>query len=225
MSFAVPLTVLFSACAPSHPPAVAAAPTFHVQIGTTIDLNAYRASLPAPGQNGHTRSRLGEGCGNCWTTVSISAYSWAKNYGAANFPANPGDMYPIGHIVNSGPVTTDMYSLKTNAYAEYDIYITNDAGAAAWQIIEVPNAATGQLSIRSKGKLHSCGHSAKPKSEADFRNCDYGPQTKGEIRLAGESGLEELVARLLSRRGPAFMVGEDPGWISCTEGCCTLSAT
>lgn len=210
-------------CQPSHQPNVAARPTFNVQIGTTIDLNAYRASIPGPPESGHARSRLGQGCGNCWTNVKISAYNWAKNWGAANFPANSGDMYPIGHIVNMGPVTTDMYGLKTNAHAEYDIYITNDAGAAAWQIIEVPNAATGMLTVRAKGKLHSCGHRPKPKSEADFRACDYGASARGPIRLAGESGFEHLLARLLSNSAKPPQVLEDPGWISCTEGCCTLT--
>jgi hypothetical protein len=222
--FSIASVVVAGGCSPNPSPAPVS-PAFNVQVGTNIDLNAYRASLPTPPRtSGHTHARLGAGCGNCWTNVSIQAYSWAKNYGAAHFPTNPGDMYPLGHIVNMGPVTTDMYSLKTNAYAEYDIYVTNDAGAAAWEIIEVPNAPFGRLTVRSKGKLHSCGHTPKSSSEADFRNCDYSA-TKSAIQLAGASGLEELVARLLSRKPNAVTVGEDPGWISCTEGCCILTVS
>lgn len=186
----------------------------------TRDLNAYRAALPAfPKANGHTRSRLAKGCDNCWTDVTIIAADTARFFGPGHPPAQ-GDSVPVVFITNIGSRETVMYDLKPSSVANYVVYVINESGDIKWILAEVPSSATGSLQVRMKGGMHGCTHSKRPKSEADFRDCDYDLTLKGELRLAAESGVEGIIARF--RNTTAMMVGEDPGWVACTDGCCTL---
>lgn len=221
------IAIVGTGCAPvvsssSAPPAPA---QWNLPLNTTIDLNAYRASLTPSRGPGHTRSRLGHNCGNCWADVTIQAYSWTKSWGVSHFPANVGDSYPIGHLSNADAVTTEMYSLKPNTIAEYDIYIFNDGGVPSWKIVEVPVGRTGQITEVTRGKYRECtGHGPKPSSDADFRNCDYEKiaAVQAPVRLANAKGIDALVERVMSRFSKFPPADEDPGWLTCTEGCCTM---
>lgn len=213
-------------CSGSNAPAGAppsARPT--LVVNTTTDLDAYRARRPVATGGSHTRSRLAAGCNNCWTNVTITSYDWARFYGSDNFP-NPGDQpVLVGHIRNNGTLKTVMYNLEPSTVAEYDVYIVNENGAPGWALLEVPTGPSGQLKFTGNGKFAACaGHPTKPKnSTSDFRNCDYGARQSQPLNLASVSGWEQLISRALKKAMPASL--EDPGWFSCSDGCCTLSTT
>lgn len=218
------LSAVMAGSCTSSPPPPPPQPTFSVHFNTPIDLVQYRASFPAANPSGaHTRSRLSTECPNCWTNVRIEAYASAKNWGAENFPNTPGGVYPIGTITNLGNFPTVMYSLKPSTEADYRILITNENGVPGWAIVESSKIALfGAVTVKAKGKLKGCHHAKKPKSEADFRNCDYEGSARSPMNLASTSGLD-IIARFMSNERKKSMTLEDPGWISCTEGCCTLS--
>lgn len=215
------------ACTPAQAPEPASAPAKarqDLRLGSSINLDEYRDNRAFPPAGAHTRSRLAKGCTNCWTDVVIQAYAWSRFYGSDNFPAIGDDSILVGHIKNIGTRETEMYNLKPSTLAEYDVYVTNNAGAPGWVIIEVPNGPIGVLVAKGHGKFNACvGHPGHPaKSYADFRNCDYGAFRGGALKLASLAGWEELIARALGKRNGEFAV-EDPGWFSCSDGCCTLA--
>lgn len=192
-------------------------------LDSAIDLTAYRASLPTfPNGNGHTRSRLGKGCGNCWTDVTIIASDTARHFGPGS-PPSAGDSIPVAFIRNIGTTETVMYSIKPSTQADYVVYVINSSGNAKWILVEVPTGTTGQLKIKHRGELHGCGHPMVRRSEADFRDCDYNiTRTDSDAKLlfASRSSWQGPLANFMAKT--SLIVTEDPGWISCSDGCCTM---
>ena len=232
--FAGSVAALMSGCQPMSNPAPLTAHSFALPNTTTAtDLVAYRAQLATFTRvGGHSRVRLaasGSCPSPCGTVVTIEAYDWTKDV-----PPNglsQGMSVPVAHITNNGPYTTEMYSLKTSDIAEYEVYATSNSsnpGITDFTIEEVPATRFGIIKTHVKGSYNSCHHNPAQASEADFRPCDlpHASLTRSILNLASSENWEALVARAMTGFITSFHnVTEDPGWLSCTAGCCTLNAS
>lgn len=190
---------------------------------TSVNLVNYKAAFNAwQRQGGHTRIRVSDQtvCDKCGTAVTIEAYPWASAYGPNHVPP-AGRQVLVGYLVNEGPYATRMYSLKGNHDADYFLFATNVGGQIGWEMRELGAGTTGPMPIRSQGMYTSCGHGPPSRNEADFRRCKYeSRRDSGILTLAtSTSSWKDLVTSALRRLVP---LDEDPAWISCTGGCCTL---
>ncbi len=188
-----------------------------------VDLAAYRQSFNKwPRVGGHRRTR---NAGSTTTEVTISAYPWAHASGPRHVPP-AGRSLLVGHLVNNGDETTTMYSLKPGSEAEYFLFITNVNGEAGWEMREVSNEASGPMPVRASGMYVSCNHGPAKSSEADFKSCAGAASASAtsELRLASSFGFVGMIQEWFASRSTKTAFFDDPAWISCDAGCCTLSA-
>lgn len=233
MVFSLFGTVLLAGCNPPYNPApnvqmlTPPGAIMTLPSGTTqVNLGNYRTTFNSwQRQGGHTRVRIASAlvCPKCGTAVTIEAYAWANGYGPNRVPP-VGKQVLVGYLKNTGPYATEMYSLKGNGDAEYYLFATNVGGLIGWEMREVGPGTTGTMPINSHGMYTSCGHGRPTRNEADFRRCNYeSKRVDGVISLASADGWKDLVARAL-RAVKAPPLDEDPAWLSCTGGCCTINA-
>lgn len=181
----------------------------------TVDLDGYRNAFNKWNRTGgHTRAR---NAGSETVDVTIEAYPWAHSQGPRHVP-EAGDAVLVGRLVNMGSATTDMYSLTPGA--EYYLFATNVNGATGWEMREVGSGSSGTMPIRASGLYNSCGHSPASKSEADFKDCTMAAASHHDLRLASSSGFAALIESWLAAKPK---LRDDPAWISCDGGCCTLT--
>ena len=192
---------------------------------SVVNLVALRARIDAlPMGAGHTRMRIASttACSNCGTAVEIVAYAGAMGVGPNRPPSAP---QAVARMTNIGPYPTQMYSMKTSAEAYYIVIAQADsAGRTEFVVAEVPTTgATGLVRRVAKGGYRGCGHGPPKKNVADFRSCTFSSSLpEGILRLASQSGFEGMIGRALMRASAAMAISEDPGWVSCIDGCCLL---
>lgn len=224
------IALVWMGCAPNPAP-VDQAPAVQYGFvmpppGTLTDLNAYRSRRPpVPAKSERTRSRLAKNCANCWTDVTIRPYDKSDLYGPHDNKPPVTSWVPVAHIVNAGPSNTVRYDLEANTSADYDVYLANEAGVVLYKIVRVPVGASGELTVVESGLYLACGHEKKPKAEADFRSCKYDGVriTEGPalLRLASADSRGGIGSGLFDLKFPRA-AAEDPGWLACTSGCCTM---
>ncbi len=109
-----------------------------------------------------------------------------------------------------GPYETAMYNLKPGAFKYYVVVIPSASGGdMSWKLIQVADAGKAAISEIANGTFADCKHAANPgaPAKADWRGCDATRvQSAVQSRDSGGSG-----------------GGDQPGWVSCSEGCCTIS--
>lgn len=187
---------------------------------SVVDLEAYRQSFNRwEKRGGNTRTRS---AGSGTTDVTIEAYPWAHASGPKHVPP-AGRALLVGHLVNHGTLTTTMYSLKPGSVAEYFLFATNVNGEAGWEMREVSNEASGTMPVRARGMYVGCGHPPAKSSEADFKSCANAAM-KHDLKLASSMGFVGIIQEWMSSNARKSAFLDDPAWISCDAGCCTLNA-
>lgn len=166
----------------------------------------------------HTYQRLGLNCGGCKVTVTIQGVAGNQAFNPAHPPSSP---QPVAHVVNSGNVDTQMYGFKPNYDAYFTVY-ADSTGAAVWGLVQIPHTGHNILVTRGRG-VHGCLPPHMPYgTDADFQTCNgahHVVRANGSILELATRGMQWIGAAIHAIDTP-----EDPGWISCTDGCCTLNA-
>ena len=187
-------------------------------------------ALPFSGP-GHTRKRKMQGQ-PVGVRVKIRPVGDSWMIDSAVGPAIP---TIVAWIENqSHDTTTENPVFKPKDEAQYLVQVYRDSvnPEAKYQIIEVPSDAHGTVSVIKSGVLIGCHHGPKPHPDADFKSCDgvhtpFGvaanPTPFSFANMSGGPSLRvvSFVRSLLS----SVAVLEDPTWIPCNAGCCTLSGT
>jgi hypothetical protein len=136
----------------------------------------------------------------------------------------------IARLSNAGPARDNFFGMQPSGKATYRLYATPrfDAahGAAMWKLVEV-DGATGALTTVREGWFHDCQHNRVPtRADADFFPCTPHPLGSKFAKFKKAGMFTGFFSdRILAMMFPADTTDRDPNdppWISCTTGCCTL---
>ncbi len=200
--------------------------------GERTDLAAFRSRLAGFYRGPlHTRTRraICPGTRGCVAEVTIQAVGRSLDIHPLRGP-NPGRI--VAHIRNlDSEHRTEMFSLKPSTQAEYYLYIDADpAGAARWNLLEVPVGPSGTIARMVQENVVSCPaipeHAPAPYSDVDFARCGehaYSSPYKGAGLLAN-GAFGSLLSRIADRfhtASPAASALESGKWYWCPNGCCT----
>lgn len=107
-----------------------------------------------------------------------------------------------------GSYSDAMYKMAPGAFMYY-VVVTSMGPKAnmAWQLVQVGDNGKNPIKVIGKGEFYNCNHVPNPSSpaKADWKGCDSYMKT---ISMANDT----------------TGGGDQPGWISCPDGCCTVSA-
>lgn len=161
--------------------------------------------------------RRGKDCNGCMVPIEISAVAGEQTFDPSNPPTAP---QAVARVVNRGGVETEMYGFKPNA-DEYFVVANDGTGQPVWSIVNIPRAAHGVATVRKGYKVKGCGHPRATNADAAFQTC------KGKTHSFKPASLTQLAARGTDWivAGILRLYEEDPAWVACTDGCCTLNAT
>lgn len=241
LRFTLPLAVAFMSVGckskePSQGAAASGAPAeFTVPAGgqATPALLEELAALPRGPK--HERRRKGENC-KCANWVTIQSVGETRDIDPADGPV-PARL--VAYIENQDPVrTTEKPRFKPKTQAVYYVQVSRDvpSSRAKWRLLEFPAAGGGPILAVDSGWVNGCtGHPVATEADADFKACDGQHLTDSTGMVASGSSFRPGMLRatvltrnvfsgFTSRNAPwsAALLGEDPTWISCNAGCCTL---
>ena len=157
------------------------------------------------------------------TPVLVLAYDGARHVNPKNPPKQP---TLLVHIVNEGTVTASLWDLKPSTEAEYDVTVQDEGGSPKWTLWEITTAGA---KATYKGDYIDCGHTTHwDISIADWASCATSPggsaasstpmTASGTARSAMFGGVATTFAKYLAM----FQASDDPAWVSCSAGCCTI---
>jgi hypothetical protein len=143
-------------------------------------------------------------CNKVQATISANSDAriiTSKNAGAGTLMAR---------MELKGPYETFMYHLKPGAFKYYVVVLPSAGGGdMTWKLIQVADNGTAAISEIGSGTFLNCKHPANPgaPAEADWQGCDgkHVQNASQRVDSGGSGG------------------GDQPGWVSCSEGCCTVS--
>jgi outer membrane murein-binding lipoprotein Lpp len=181
---------------------------------------------------GHTRKRKMQGQ-PVGVRVKIRPVGDSYMIDSAVGPATP---TIVAWIENqSNDTTTENPVFKPKDEAQYLVRVYRDSvnPEAKYQIIEVPSDAHGTVSVIKSGVLIGCHHPLPSHPDADFKSCDSVHTPFGVAANRTPFGFAKMSSGGPSLRAVSFVrslmssvvVLEDPTWIPCNAGCCTLSGT
>lgn len=154
------------------------------------------------------------------TAVLIVAYDGSRHLSPKNPPKQP---TLLAHIENLGTASSTVWSLQPVKDAEYDITLQDDAGAAKWTLWEITTAGR---TATYHGTYKDCGHKNQwTVSLADWANCDTSPgndAASSTPMITSSMSMFGGVATTLGKYLAMFQGPDDPAWISCSAGCCTI---
>jgi hypothetical protein len=179
---------------------------------------------------GRTRKRKVEGC-DCGVDVNIKPVGNVHLINPANGPERP--QY-VARIYNTDRnQTTEYPRFKPGKDFVYyvEIYRRTD-GRAGWRLLEMTHPPQPVVTAVDSGRLVGCSHDPNTTPDADFRGCNganplYTDSSQDRLKVQTSSLTANPIYSRLVSTSRAFLVRagrEDPTWISCTEGCCTLNA-
>jgi hypothetical protein len=121
---------------------------------------------------------------------------------------NAGSGALMARMELQGPYETLMYRLTPGAH-KYYVVVKPSAGGGDmhWQMVQVNDKGKDRITIMGEGTFYNCKHTPNPgaPAEADWRGCNNAKSTAQRLDSGGSSG------------------GDQPGWVSCADGCCTVS--
>ena len=230
-------TLVMTACtqlAPA-PPLVRSSATLAIPIGTEVNLDSVRAqigSLPFSGA-GYTRKRKMK---DHPIGISIKIRPVGDSYliDSASGPPTPTIVAWIENQ-NLGS-TSENPEFKPKNQAQYLVQVYREVAnpEAKYQIIEVPSGLRGTVTVIKSGILIPCHHPLPPHPDADFRSCDRVHEPYAAAPSRTPFAYAQMSTWGQSRRAVSYLrsffvnsppVVEDPTWIACNAGCCTLSGT
>ena len=207
-----------------------------VAAGCTPPIKTAYVVLPAGGAMGNADSvrtawnslslgaskqfmRRGLNCNGCMVPVDIAPVEGEETFDPSDPPAAP---RAVAHVVNKGAVATEMYGLQPDA-DDYFVVARDSLGKAMWSIVSIPKQAHGTVTVFKGRGVQGCHHKKADKPAAAFQTCDG-------AQHASEGGRPSLMQ--LASRGVDWLIGtvlrinaEDPAWIACTDGCCTMDTS
>lgn len=182
----------------------------------------------------HERRRKGKNC-NCANWVTIQSVGETEDIKPNDGP-DPARL--VAYIENQDlSRTTEKPQFKPKTQAVYYVQVSRDAptSRAKWRLLEFPAAGGGLILAVDSGWVNGCGHPPYVAPDADFKACDGQHLTDSTGMVASGSSFRPGMLRatvltrnvfsgFTSREAPwrAMLLGEDPTWISCNAGCCTL---
>lgn len=231
-------TLVLTACTPLGPPIGprASRVTMRMPIGESdVNLDSLRSqidALPFSGA-GHTRKRKMQGA-PVGISVKIRPVGDSYMIDSASGPVTP---TIVAWIENQNLAsTTENPVFKPKNQAQYLVQVYREVAnpEAKYQIIEVPSGLRGTVTVIKSGVLIPCRHAPKPHPDVDFRACDgvhepfaaapsRTPFTYAQMSTGSQS--RRAVSYLRSFFINSLLVAEDPTWIACNAGCCTLNGT
>jgi hypothetical protein len=123
---------------------------------------------------------------------------------------NAGNGTLMARMELKGPYATLMYNLKPGAFKYYVVVLPSAGGGdMSWKLIQVADNGKTAINEIGSGTFVDCKHAPNPSApaQADWRGCD-------------DAHLKSAVQRMDSGGSGG---GDQPGWVSCSEGCCTVS--
>jgi hypothetical protein len=240
--FTLPLGLAFivAACGRNEPAQGGADPgapaEFTVPPGASATPALLEQLAALPRGPKHERRRKGENC-KCANWVTIQSVGETRDIDPNDGPM-PARL--VAYIENQDPArTTEKPRFKPKTQAVYYVQVSRDAPSsrAKWRLLEFPAAGGGLIVAVDSGWVNGCGHAPADSADADFQDCSGYHFTDstglvasgssfrpGLLRatVLGRSVLSGFTNRNESRS--AALLAEDPTWISCNAGCCTLTS-
>lgn len=163
--------------------------------------------------------RRGLNCNGCMVPVDIAPVEGEETFDPSNPPIAP---RAVAHVVNKGSVPTEMYDFQPDA-DDYFVVARDSLGKAMWSIVNIPKQAHGSVTVFKGRGVEGCHHKKADKAAAAFQTCAGAQHASQErepslMQLASR-GLDWLVSTILR------INGEDPAWIACSDGCCTMDTS
>lgn len=199
--------------------------------GESTDLNRFRSQLAGFYRGPlhiHTRRALCSGTPGCVAEVTIQAIGRSKDIDPTRGPS-PGRI--VAQIRNlDREHKTEMDSLRPSSQADYYLYIDSDpAGAARWNLLEVPAGPSGTIRRAVQKNVIQCFPVERyppPYSDVDFARCGEHPSPTAYKRagIFGNGAVATFFSVIASRfrtASPAASAIESGKWYWCPNGCCT----
>ena len=123
---------------------------------------------------------------------------------------NAGSGALMARMELKGPYATLMYNLKPGAFKYYVVVLPSAGGGnMTWKLVQVADNGKAAISEIGSGTFVDCKHTPDPSApaKADWRGCD-GDHVQSAVQRMDSGGAGG---------------GDQPGWVSCSEGCCTVS--
>lgn len=188
-----------------------------------------RAAVLATAKAGsHTRPRRCTSYFSCFfgggkTDVTITATQDIEKLNSTN----AGQYGTIAAMVDGIHHDTEGYPFRKNDLYAFIVYPETPTAAAYWELQEIVKNSTGPSyshSVVDHGMFHECTKGANlywDNSTADFLACNRAPHPTPVVTHMGMfGGFGSFLLNLMN-----FREGDDdPAWISCESGCCTMSA-
>lgn len=175
----------------------------------------------------HTVTRAATGGGTVAVTITATPMVIKINPAAP-----PTSEVLIARMTNRGPAPDARFGMKEKSRATYQIYalprLDDRHHATMWKLVEVDHVSGTRTTVK-EGWINDCRHGAKPLTpDADFYTCIHHPTRKQTpVIHRGAMATDFLTRVWRSLRAPADTTERgpnDPPWISCSTGCCTLES-
>lgn len=205
-----------------------------VSPGLAMNLDSVRKGLVFAGP-GWSRKRKIQGR-ELSAMVRIRPVAHDGTVDSARGPTSP---MIVAWIQNQNALfDTEKPVFRKKGAAEYLVQIYRNSGdsTAHYQVLEIPSSNVGAPTVINTGPIVSCHHPPSAGHDADFKTCtapfyhEPYPAPASVDRL--KSTLAVISATMtwsVSDAGRALLPqssrAEDPIWIDCNAGCCTLLGT
>lgn len=182
----------------------------------------------------HPRRRKAKNC-NCTNWVEIQSVGTTRDIDPTEGPM-PARL--VAYIENQDLTrTTEKPEFKPKSQAVYYVQVSRDESSsrAKWRLLEFPAAGGASIVAVDSGWVNGCGHSPATSDDADFQDCSgyHFTDSTGFVAsislfrpgLLHATVLTRSVLSLFTIPKPSragMLRAEDPTWISCNAGCCTL---
>lgn len=171
-------------------------------------INAVTWTSPTPGKRSCAYPKQ---CNGGTVEATISANTDAQLI----TPQNSGTGALIARMVLNGPDQDAMYKLIPGAFKYYVVVSPATSGSGMdWRLVQVADIGKSPIRVIGSGPFRSCGHqdSVRKETSANWAGCNS---------LIKNASYRLPLATLQDTSGDGG--GDRPGWISCAEGCCTVS--
>ena len=201
--------------------------------GSKFDLAAFNKFLKDNDYklgNLHKQTRNAKACKKC-VEVEIQSIGLTTDIDETTAPAE--DRVVAVFRNKDKTYTEDMYGIEPEDKAEYYLWISGGTGGPArWTVVGFEKQSGGQAITHHarKGSFKRCDYGGTTKiSEADFMSCvrAHPAPTVNKSEIGSDHWLGLVRASFLKifQTGDTSLLGDDPAWLRCVNGCCTASTS
>jgi hypothetical protein len=130
----------------------------------------------------------------------------------------------LGWISNSGSKKEKVYGFRPNDKANYTLYARSQSNGGGWRIEEDPVGGGPTDPNWKTGQFVVCDTHPAAGPDVGFKNCGAESSTAATMTKSSMTGgfFNALFGRVLALiLKPATDPLDAPGWVACTDGCCT----